>query len=131
MLDPAIKIEIADIGDADALRRICREFSVSAVAHFAGKIQVGESVREPEIYFDVNVARTLSLLGVVRELGSRSFLFSSTAAVYGDPETVPIPERAIRQPVNPYGATKLTIEHALDAWGQAYGVCWAALRYFN
>jgi UDP-glucose-4-epimerase GalE len=92
---------------------------------------VGESVRVPELYFDVNVARTLRLLEAAREAGVESFLFSSTAAVYGIPEHVPIPESATLRPINPYGATKLAIEHALEAYGNAHGLCWAALRYFN
>jgi UDP-glucose 4-epimerase len=71
------------------------------------------------------------LLDVVRELGIEVCLFSSSAAVYGSPTKVPIPEHARREPVNPYGATKLSVEFALDAWGRAFGLRWAALRYFN
>jgi UDP-glucose 4-epimerase len=120
-----------DIGDRAALRALIRDHRVTAVAHFAGKIQVGESVQRPEAYFDVNLVRALALLEAAREGGVENFLFSSTAAVYGAPSEVPIPETARCAPVNPYGATKLAFEHALKAYGDAHGLRWAALRYFN
>jgi UDP-glucose-4-epimerase GalE len=122
---------VGDIGDARLVRRICASHRVGAVAHFAGKIQVGESVLRPDHYFDVNLVRTLALLEVLRDEDVNVFLFSSTAAVYGTPTQIPIPEHARREPVNPYGATKLSVEFALEAWGRAYGLRWAALRYFN
>jgi UDP-glucose-4-epimerase GalE len=127
----AIELVVGDIGDAALVTRLCRDRGVTAVAHFAGKIQVGESVTDPALYFDVNVVRTLALLGAIRAAGVASCLFSSTAAVYGDPISVPIGELAARAPVNPYGATKLAIEFALEAWCAAYGLRWCALRYFN
>jgi UDP-glucose 4-epimerase len=130
-LPSSIPMIVGDIGNADLVRQMCEIHRVGAVAHFAGKIQVGESVLEPELYFDINLTRTLSLLDVVREQGIKVCLFSSSAAVYGSPTKVPIPEHARREPVNPYGATKLSVEFALDAWGRAYGLRWAALRYFN
>ena len=127
----AIELVVGDIGDTALVRRLCRDRGVTAVAHFAGRIQVGESVTNPALYFDVNVARTLALLDAIRAAGVSSCLFSSTAAVYGDPASVPISELAPRAPVNPYGATKLAIEFALEAWAGAYGMRWCALRYFN
>jgi len=130
-LPPAIPLVVGDIGDARLVRRICASHRVGAVAHFAGKIQVGESVLRPDLYFNVNLVRTLALLEVLRDRGVAACLFSSTAAVYGTPEQIPIPEHARREPVNPYGASKLSVELALDAWGRAYGLRWAALRYFN
>ena len=130
-LPPSIPLVVGDIGDRALVRRVLRYHRVGAVAHFAGKIQVGESVRDPAAYFDVNLVRTLSLLSAVREAEVHACLFSSTAAVYGTPESVPIPETARREPVNPYGATSLSIEFALHAWAGAYGLRWAALRYFN
>jgi UDP-glucose-4-epimerase GalE len=130
-LPRSIDIVVGDIGDTALVRRICRERRVGAVAHFAGKIQVGESVRRPEEYFDVNLVRTLRLLAAIRDAGVEHCLFSSTAAVYGTPTKVPIPETARREPVNAYGATKLAIELVLDAWATAYQTRWAALRYFN
>jgi UDP-glucose-4-epimerase GalE len=130
-LPPGIPLVVADIGDGQTVRRVCATHRVGAVAHFAGKIQVGESVAHPDVYFDVNLVRSLGLLETIRDEGITSCLFSSTAAVYGTPEAVPIGEAARREPVNPYGATKLAFELALAAWGVAFGLRWAALRYFN
>jgi UDP-glucose 4-epimerase len=130
-LGATIPMVVGDIGDPVVVRRLCTIHRVGAVAHFAGKIQVGESVAHPDTYFDVNLVRTLRLLAAIRDEGIRACLFSSTAAVYGTPESVPIPETARREPVNPYGASKLAIELALAAWERAYGLRWAALRYFN
>lgn len=130
-LPASIPIIVGDIGDTKLVRHICATHSVGAVAHFAGKIQVGESVTRPDYYFEVNLVRTLALLGALRDEGVLACLFSSTAAVYGTPTEIPIPETARREPVNPYGASKLSIEFALEAWGRAYGLRWAALRYFN
>jgi UDP-glucose 4-epimerase len=130
-LPASIALIVGDIGDVGLVRRICEEHRVGAVAHFAGKIQVGESVTRPDLYFEINLVRTLALLGVLRDEGIEACLFSSSAAVYGTPTEIPIPEHARREPVNPYGASKLAVEFALDAWGRAYGLRWAALRYFN
>jgi len=130
-LPPAIQLVVGDIADRALVDRLLSSGRVGAIAHFAAKIQVGESVRDPATYFDVNLVRTLQLLLAARDAGVRSCLFSSTAAVYGNPESVPIPETARREPVNPYGATKLSVELALDAWAVAYGLRWSALRYFN
>jgi UDP-glucose-4-epimerase GalE len=88
-------------------------------------------VRKPKLYYDVNVVRTLRLLEAACMVGVESILFSSSAAVYGLPDEVPIPESARLQPINPYGATKLATEHALEAYGNAHGFRWAGLRYFN
>jgi UDP-glucose-4-epimerase GalE len=130
-LPPGAPLVVADIGDASTVRRLCSAHHVTAVAHFAGKIQVGESVTRPDTYFDINLVRSLTLLGALRDEGIRVCLFSSSAAVYGNPTAVPIPESARQQPMNPYGATKLAFELALEAWGTAFGLRWAALRYFN
>ncbi|MDB4959739.1 MAG: galE [Myxococcales bacterium] len=130
-LPSSIPLIVGDVGDRELVTRILRERRVGAVAHFAGKIQVGESVQDPDTYFDVNLVRTLELLRAVRDQGVTACLFSSTAAVYGTPERVPISETARREPINPYGATKLSVELALAAWSAAYGLRWSALRYFN
>ncbi|HLL23889.1 MAG TPA: UDP-glucose 4-epimerase GalE, partial [Kofleriaceae bacterium] len=113
------------------VKKLCATHHVGAVVHFAGRIQVGESVTRPDIYFDTNLVRTLALLEVMRDEQIQACLFSSTAAVYGTPEIVPIPETSPLVPVNPYGASKLSVEYALAAWGRAFGLRWAALRYFN
>jgi UDP-glucose-4-epimerase GalE len=130
-LPDAIERVRGDIADRELVAELVRARGVTAIAHFAGEIAVGESVAEPASYWDRNVARTLALLDVVRAHGPRALLFSSSAAVYGVPDVVPIVESAPREPVNPYGDTKLAVERALAAYGAAYGVAWAALRYFN
>ncbi|HUS32313.1 MAG TPA: UDP-glucose 4-epimerase GalE [Kofleriaceae bacterium] len=131
LLPSSVRLIVGDIGERAYLTRLLRDNHVGAIVHFAGKIQVGESVRDPAGYFDVNLVRTLELLHAVRDAEVGVCVFSSTAAVYGEPEVVPIPELARREPVNAYGATKLCVELALAAWGEAYGLRWAALRYFN
>ena len=130
-LPPGATFVQGDIGDRVLLQMLCQHHHFEAVVHFAGKIQVGESVQRPELYYDVNLARSLTLLESLRQGGVRYFVFSSTAAVYGTPERVPIPEEAPKEPVNPYGATKHSFERALAAYGAAYDLRWAALRYFN
>ena len=120
-----------DIGDRVLLQMLCQHHHFEAVVHFAGKIQVGESVRLPAMYFDVNLVRSLRLLDAVLAAGVRQVVFSSTAAVYGAPERVPIPETAATEPVNPYGRSKLAFEWVLRSYETAYGLRWAAPRYFN
>lgn len=131
LLPPTIPLVVGDIGDVQKVRLLCAVHHVGAVVHFAGKIQVGESVQQPDVYFDTNLVRTLALMNAVREERIENMLFSSTAAVYGIPETVPIPEEARLAPVNPYGASKLSVELALAAYERPFGLRWAALRYFN
>jgi UDP-glucose-4-epimerase GalE len=125
-----VRVE-GDIADRQLVTRVLDDHRITAVVHFAGKICVGESVTEPAMYFETNLVRTLALLDVVRAVGPEAFLFSSTAAVYGMPERVPIVETERLAPINPYGSSKLAVEHALAAYGHAYGLRWAALRYFN
>ena len=118
-----------DIADDATLRPVLAR--VDAVVHFAAHAYVGESVTDPRKYFRNNVAAALSLLNSALDAGIRRFVFSSSCAVYGIPEKVPITEQTPRQPVNPYGATKLFFENALEAYGRAYGLRSVALRYFN
>jgi UDP-glucose-4-epimerase GalE len=99
--------------------------------HFAGYINVGESVENPYKYFQNNVEATLSLLNTAAEVGVTKFVFSSSCAVYGVPAKMPITEDMPRQPVNPYGISKLFVEQALESYQQAYGMRFASLRYFN
>jgi len=119
----------ASIADAKAVAGAVA--GCDAVVHFAGRIQVGESVTAPRKYFRDNLVASLALLDAVLDAGVRTFVFSSTAAVYGDPESTPIVETHPTRPVNPYGETKLAFERALASYGRAYGLGWAALRYFN
>jgi UDP-arabinose 4-epimerase len=118
-----------DIGDQAKLHRVLSR--VDAVMHFAAHCYVGESVTDPRKYFRNNVVDALTLLNSAVDAGVRHFVFSSTCAVYGVPVKVPITEQNPREPINPYGATKLAFENALEAYDRAYGMRSARLRYFN
>ncbi|MGA2629708.1 MAG: UDP-glucose 4-epimerase GalE [Terriglobia bacterium] len=120
-----------DLGDAALVTQALKTYGIDAVLHFAASIQVGESVRDPKKYFWNNVVNTLRLLDAMLAAGVPHIVFSSSAAVYGNPERVPIPEAHPTRLVNPYGDTKLMMERALQWYGAAYGIRWAALRYFN
>ncbi|MGZ4823177.1 MAG: UDP-glucose 4-epimerase GalE [Terriglobales bacterium] len=117
------------VGDAVALGRALR--GVDAVMHFAAHSLVGESVENPRKYFENNVRDGLVLLNTCLESGVKNFIFSSTAAVYGNPREVPIVEDAPKAPLNPYGMSKLSFEYALQAYDKAYGLRFMSLRYFN
>jgi len=119
-----------DIRDRTVLDRAI-DRSTDAVLHFAARSLVGESVQKPLEYFDNNVGGTVSLLGAVRDHGVGRFVFSSSAAVYGAPDSLPIVETAPCRPENPYGETKLMVEQILAASRTAYGLSYVALRYFN
>jgi UDP-arabinose 4-epimerase len=118
-----------DIADQGKLERVLSR--VDAVMHFAAYAYVGESVENPRKYFRNNATDALSLLNSAIDAGVRHFVFSSTCAVYGIPEKIPITEQTPREPVNPYGASKLFFENALEAYSRAYGLRSARLRYFN
>ncbi|PKW09446.1 UDP-galactose 4-epimerase [Streptomyces sp. 1222.5] len=105
--------------------------SYEGVLHFAASSQVGESVAKPEKYWENNVAGSLALLGAMRDAGVRTLVFSSTAATYGEPEQVPITETAPTRPTNPYGATKLAVDHMITSEANAHGLAAVSLRYFN
>jgi len=120
-----------DLADPAVVKSAFKAYGIDAVMHFAASIQVGESVRDPKKYFWNNVVNTLRLLDAMIEAGVAHIVFSSSAAVYGKPEKVPISEEHPTRPVSPYGDTKLMMERALEHYGAAYGVRWMALRYFN
>jgi len=105
--------------------------NVAYVVHMAALCEVGESVSDPAAYYHNNVTRSLTLLDAARQHGVRGLVFSSTAAVYGEPEQVPITEHHPKRPTNPYGETKRAIEQALHWYLGAYGLRYVALRYFN
>ncbi|NWF84171.1 MAG: UDP-glucose 4-epimerase GalE [Bryobacteraceae bacterium] len=128
---PEGRLHKLNLLDGEALDAVLAGARFDAVVHFAAFIAVGESVREPEIYFQNNVAGTLSLLAAMRRHGVRKFVFSSTAAVYGNPESTPIPETAPHRPVNPYGESKLMVERILRWLDECSGFRYVALRYFN
>ena len=118
-----------DIADEAKLRSALKR--VDGVMHFAAHAYVGESVENPRKYFHNNVEAALGLLNATLDAGIRRFVFSSTCAVYGEPAKIPITEDNPRQPVNPYGTSKLFCEFALEAYDRAYGLRSARLRYFN
>lgn len=120
-----------DIRDSAQLTEVMQGHHVDTVVHFAANSLVGESVQNPLKYYENNVAATASLLSTMVKAGVRRIVFSSTAAVYGEPEQVPIDERDLKNPTNPYGDTKLTIENMLRWSHQAYGLKSVSLRYFN
>ena len=120
-----------NLGDSAFVRRIISEYRAVAVIHFAASILVGESMTNPQKYFWNNVVNTLRLLDAMLEVGVKHIVFSSSAAVYGNPEKVPIPEDHPERPINAYGETKLSMERAIKWYGLAYGMRWMALRYFN
>ncbi len=117
------------VGDSARLSKALT--GVDAVMHFAAKSLVPESMRDPRKYFENNVRDGLVLLNTCVERGVKKFIFSSTAAVYGNPEKTPITEDAPKQPVNPYGFSKLAFEGALQSYDSAYGLRFMSLRYFN
>ena len=120
-----------DMADTELLRSLFARRKYDAVMHFASFIEVGESVREPAKYYRNNVANTLALLTAMREAGVDRFIFSSTAAIFGTPQYVPIDERHPRAPINPYGRTKNMVEDVLGDYERAYGLRSVCLRYFN
>jgi UDP-glucose 4-epimerase len=120
-----------DIADRDRLTRVLRDEQVDGVMHFAALIEAGESMKHPEVYFRNNTASTLSLLEAMRAAGVDRLVFSSTAAVYGEPKSTPIEEDAALAPTNPYGESKLLVEHMLTWMNRIHGLRYASLRYFN
>ena len=120
-----------DISDSAALDRIFKARKFDAVLHFAAAIEAGESMRVPELYFRNNTAGTLTLLEKMLEHGVQKLVFSSTAALYGDPQEVPIDEDSPLQPTNAYGESKLLVERMLSWFNRIHGLRYASLRYFN
>lgn len=119
-----------NFGDRAVLDTVLRR-GFDAVMHFASFIQVGESVQQPDKYYRNNVTYTLGLLDAMRAHGVNNFIFSSTAATFGEPQYIPIDEQHSQQPINPYGRTKLMVEQALADYDRAYGFKSVCLRYFN
>ncbi|MBM3103842.1 UDP-glucose 4-epimerase GalE [Pseudomonas sp. V1] len=128
---PGIKWVELDIADARALDALFAEYQFEAVFHFASFIQVGESVSDPGKYYQNNVAATLTLLQAMVRAGISKLVFSSTAAVYGDPRYVPIDEVHPKASINPYGRSKWMVEQILEDFDHAYGLKSVCLRYFN
>jgi UDP-glucose 4-epimerase len=125
------RLVVADLGDSGALDALMQAFDFKAVMHFASFIQVGESVAEPSKYYDNNVGNTVRLLDAMVRHQIGCFIFSSTAAIFGEPEYVPIDEKHPKAPINPYGRSKLMVEQILADFDRAYGLRASCLRYFN
>ena len=121
----------ADLADREHVERVLRDSGAEGVLHFAALIEAGESMQKPELYFRNNTASTLSLLEAMHTTGVMKLVFSSTAAVYGEPAFVPIPENAALQPTNTYGESKLLVEQMLIWLNRLHGLRYASLRYFN
>lgn len=126
-----VEILEGDVGSETFLRDIFEKHQPNSVMHFAAFAYVGESVKEPQKYYKNNVENTLTLLRVMRESKVNRFIFSSTCATYGIPQSVPITEETPQAPVNPYGKTKLIVEGILKDFATAYGLKFVAFRYFN
>lgn len=120
-----------DLGDKKKLAKVFAQYKINAVIHFAAFTEVGESVKEPAKYYNNNVVKVLSLLDAMKEAGVKYFVFSSTAATFGEPQTPKISESHPQNPINPYGQTKLAVEKILKDYDAAYGIKSAVLRYFN
>jgi len=127
----AERLRVVDLADAEGLGRVFAERSYAAVIHFAAYISVGESTREPEVYFANNVSGSLALFTAMLRASVKCLVFSSTAAVYGMPATIPIPEDAPYAPVNPYGESKVMVEKILRWLDEIHGLRSISLRYFN
>src|SRR6185503_10426504 len=124
-------LEEVDLGDRARLESVFARWRPRAVVHFAAKCYVGESVENPAKYYRENVVNTWHLLEAMREHGCGEIVFSSTCATFGEPITTPLTEDHPQNPINPYGRTKLHMEHMLQDYSAAYGMRCAALRYFN
>ncbi|MGI6685154.1 MAG: UDP-glucose 4-epimerase GalE [Bacillota bacterium] len=122
---------VGDIGDRTKVAETIQKYHVQAVMHFAAESQVGESMVNPAKYFENNVAKSILFLNEVINRGVKHFVFSSSAAVYGEPISLPIKESHMLNPTNPYGDTKLQIEKVLERYHQTYGLRYVSLRYFN
>jgi UDP-glucose-4-epimerase GalE len=128
---PAERLIVADVGDRPRIEALLRDKAIDAVVHFAAFAYVGESVHDPQKYYGNNLVNTLSLLAAMKACGVKRLVFSSTCATYGIPAKVPITEEEAQKPINPYGRAKLACEWAMADFAAAYGLGFAALRYFN
>ena len=125
------KLHICDLSNKKQVHKILKENKYEMVMHFASSINVGESYDHPMKYYENNVINTLNLLECMIDLKILNFIFSSTAAVYGEPESIPIKEEQNLSPINPYGKTKSLVENILSDYDKSYGLKYISLRYFN
>lgn len=131
LVDPKAIFVKGDLGDESILKHIFSTYPITAVMHFAANSLVGESVENPYKYYQNNVSATLTLLKMMIDYDIKKFIFSSTAATYGIPNTSLIDEGQPTAPINPYGRSKLMVEHILEDFANAYGLNYIVLRYFN
>jgi UDP-glucose 4-epimerase len=120
-----------NVGDEALLDQVLSHHRFDTVMHFASFIQVGESVKQPSRYYQNNVSNTITLLNAMAKHQVSNFVFSSTAAIFGNPQYVPIDELHPMAPINPYGRSKWMVEQLLNDYERAYGLHYVALRYFN
>src|SRR6516162_1098688 len=130
-IDPRAQFTEGDLADADATKTYLGKLRPDAVMHFAANALVGESMQNPSKYFRNNVANGLNLLDAMLAAGVRRMVFSSTCAIFGPPDRLPIDETASPRPISPYGESKLTFEKILRWYDQIYGMKFVCLRYFN
>ncbi len=130
-LPPGVPFYQSDIGDREAITGIVSDHDVEACLHFAGLIAVGESVEQPGLYFEQNVSQTIALLDVLSTHGVNKVVFSSSAAVYGEPDQIPITEDHPHRPTSPYGSTKSIVEQILNQYDLTGMIRSVSLRYFN
>lgn len=130
-LPEGVPLFIGDAGDENLLEGVIAQHNIESIIHFAGSVVVPESMRDPLGYYRNNFMTARNLLNVAVKRGISRFIFSSTAAVYGDPDQVPVPEHAPTRPLSPYGSSKLMTEIMLHDVAAAYGMQYATLRYFN
>lgn len=123
--------EQVDLADKSALYKVFEKYKFDAIIHFAAYAYVGESVTAPQKYYQNNVVNTLNLLDAMIENNVKNIVFSSTCATYGNPQYMPLDEKHSQNPINPYGNTKLMMEQIMADYDKAYGLKFAALRYFN
>jgi UDP-glucose 4-epimerase len=130
-VDKTVPFYHGNVGDRALVAHIAAAHQIESCIHFAALAYVGESVSDPTMYYENNVANGIALIGALLQAGVRRFVFSSTCATYGEPQIVPIPETCPQWPKNPYGWSKLFLERLLDSYDAAYGLKFVALRYFN
>jgi len=130
-LPPEVRLVVGDVSDQGLVTETILQHRVDAIAHFAAKIVVPDSVANPLSYYLANTVKTRALIETAARTGVKHFIFSSTAAVYGEPEIVPVPEDLVANPINPYGRSKLMSEWMLADTAAAHGFSYVVLRYFN
>jgi UDP-glucose 4-epimerase len=130
-MDPAANLIVGSTSDYKQILTILESYRIEAVLHFAASIEVAESVSDPYKYYQNNFANSIQLLHAMKDAGVQKLVFSSTAAVYGEPEKTPITEDQARNPINPYGKSKMMTEMAIEDFARAYGMGYTILRYFN